>query len=135
MRLSSLDHVNIKTSNLDVMAHFYEDVMGLPRGERPPFSIPGAWLYCGAIATVHLVGIPDQPDVRDLRIEHFAFKAEGLGEFLAHLRARSTAYSVSIAPGRGIKQVNLYDPDGNHIEVQFPAEEDADVSPYDGAEP
>jgi hypothetical protein len=28
-------------------------------------------------------------------------------------------YNVTEVPGAGITQVNVYDPDGNHIEVQF----------------
>jgi hypothetical protein len=28
-------------------------------------------------------------------------------------------------PGSGVKQVNVEDPDGNHIEIQFAAEDDA----------
>ena len=130
MPLTSLDHVNIRTADLATMAAFYTDVMGLRNGERPPFSNPGTWLYCGDTAAVHLVGRERSPEVTETRIEHFAFKAQGLAEFLGLLRENTVAYSVSVVPERGIRQVNLYDPDGNHIEVQYSAEEEADISPY-----
>ncbi len=130
MPLTRLDHVNIRTADLDTMGRFYEDVMGLRNGERPPFSTPGVWLYCGETAAVHLVGQERNPEVTETRIEHFAFKAQGLAEFLALLRDNTVAYSVSVVPERGIRQVNLYDPDGNHIEVQYGAEEEADIRSY-----
>jgi catechol 2,3-dioxygenase-like lactoylglutathione lyase family enzyme len=130
MPLTSLDHVNIRTADLEAMARFYIEIMGLRNGERPPFSNPGIWLYCGDTAAVHLVGQDRSPKVAETRIEHFAFKAQGLADFLALLRDNTVAYSVSVVPERGIRQVNLYDPDGNHIEVQYGAEEEADISPY-----
>ncbi len=40
---------------------------------------------------------------------------------------------AAIIPGLGNKQVNIFDPDGNHVEIQFAAEEEADLSPFDGA--
>jgi catechol 2,3-dioxygenase-like lactoylglutathione lyase family enzyme len=128
--MTSLDHVNIRTADLGTMTRFYEQVMGLRIGDRPPFSNPGIWLYCGETAAVHLVGQERSPKVQETRIEHFAFKAQGLAAFLALLRDNTVAYSVAIVPERGIRQVNLYDPDGNHIEVQFGAEEEADISTY-----
>ena len=133
MPITSLDHVNIRTGDLDGLTRFYQEVLGLRAGERPPFEAPGAWLYCGVTAAVHLVGVSRRPEVSELRVEHFAFKARGLAEFLGHLRRRRVAYSVAIVPERGVKQINLHDPDGNHIEVQFAAEEEADISRYDGS--
>jgi hypothetical protein len=37
-----------------------------------------------------------------------------------------------VVPGLNIRQVNIYDPDGNHIEVQFGPEEEADMAPFEG---
>jgi hypothetical protein len=33
-------------------------------------------------------------------------------------------------PDLGLKSVNVYDPEGNHIEVIFEPAEEADISPY-----
>ncbi len=133
MSLLDLDHVNIRTGNLTAVAAFYEFVLGLRRGERPPFAFGGAWLYCGEKAAVHLVEVPKAPDQGAPRIEHFAFKAEGLEAFLGRLRAAKVAYRISIVPGLEIRQVNIHDPDGNHIEIAFAAGEKAELSDYDGA--
>jgi catechol 2,3-dioxygenase-like lactoylglutathione lyase family enzyme len=50
-----LDHVNIRTTQLDEMSAFYENVLSLKRGKRPAFPFGGAWHYCGKSAIVHLV--------------------------------------------------------------------------------
>lgn len=133
MTLSYLDHVNVRTAQLAPMAEFYQDVLGLEAGERPPFRFDGAWLYCGDKAAIHLVEVPQAPDTGQPRIEHFAFRAEGLAGFLARLRDRGIAYRISIVPGMELRQVNIFDPDGNHIEIAFAAEEQADLSDYSGS--
>jgi hypothetical protein len=35
-------------------------------------------------------------------------------------------------PGLNIRQVNIYDPDGNHIEVQFGPDEQAEMASFEG---
>lgn len=132
MGLLDLDHVNIRTTNLTAVAAFYETVLGLESGERPAFRFGGAWLYCGAKAAVHLVEVPEEPDSPKPRIEHFAFKASGLEAFLTRLRAHKVPYWISIVPGPEARQVNVRDPDGNHIEIQFAGDEQADLSDYAG---
>ena len=54
--IEQLDHVNLRTSRLEEMTRWYVDVMGLRSGFRPNFPFPGAWLYAGDRAIVHLVG-------------------------------------------------------------------------------
>ena len=36
-----LDHFNIRTRNLAETVRFYEDVLGLEKGARPEFRLPG----------------------------------------------------------------------------------------------
>jgi catechol 2,3-dioxygenase-like lactoylglutathione lyase family enzyme len=126
MPLSDLDHVNIRTANLETMIRFYAEVLGLTLGERPPFRFGGAWLYCGEKAAVHLVEVAETPSTGEPRIEHFAFRARGLTETLEALRDNGSPYSTNLIPGGGIRQVHTRDPDGNHIELQFAANETAD---------
>jgi catechol 2,3-dioxygenase-like lactoylglutathione lyase family enzyme len=134
--LQVLDHVNIRTANLVALRRFYADVLGLKDGARPPFTFGGAWLYCGERAAVHLVEvghlveIAKSPEERAPRIEHFAFRASGLADFLDRLRRLGIGYGIALVPGSGNRQVNVFDPDGNHIEIQFAAEEDADLTPF-----
>ena len=128
MTLKYLDHVNIRTARLTEMTAFYRDVLGLAVGARPPFAIGGTWLYCGEQAAVHLVEVEKTPDGTAPRIEHFAFRADGLDDFLALLGDRGIEPEISIVPEWGIRQVNIFDPEGNHIEIAFGPEEAAEGS-------
>ncbi len=120
MPLQSLDHVNIRTADLDAMIKWYEDILGMPAGPRPDFPFPGAWLYVGDRPAVHLVGVEAAaPEAPKLQLEHFAFGASGFDEFRAHLDARGIAYTIDPVPGYPIVQINLHDCDGNHIHVDF----------------
>jgi glyoxylase I family protein len=132
--ISSLDHVNILTDDIGRMSRFYADVLGLPKGTRPHFSSSGAWHYCRDTAVVHLVDHSPGGSVDRVRIEHFAFRGAGLADFLAHLRTHQVGYQVNIVPDLGLKSVNVYDPEGNHIEVIFEPAEEADIFPYQPVE-
>ncbi len=119
-----LDHVNVRTANLEGLASFYIDVLGLERGERPPLGFPGAWMYAGGQAVIHLVGVTEPPKPEGaLRLEHFAFSATGLVEFLARLARLGIEYKPSRQAGTGNVVINLHDPDGNRLHVDFPASE------------
>jgi catechol 2,3-dioxygenase-like lactoylglutathione lyase family enzyme len=126
MTLAALDHVNIRTANLEPMSTFYERVLGMKKGPRPPFSFGGAWHYCGQIAAVHLVQVKRQPAGKEPRLEHFAFRAKGMKTFLETLKREKIPFDIRVVPESGIQQVNVLDPDGNHIEIQFLPDDHAD---------
>ena len=120
----ALDHVNIRTARVDALVAFYEAVLGLARGPRPPFPFGGAWLYSGDKAIVHLVDAGAQElssrGAEELRLSHFAFRAAGvLDDFLARLKQLGVACRVAKLPGADVTQVNLCDPDGNALHVDF----------------
>lgn len=126
MQLGRLDHVNVRTSRVDAMTRWYESVLGMRAGERPNFPFPGAWLYIGDHPCVHLVGVTAEPTNADPKVEHFAFQASGLSSFLADLVRDFIPHETRKVPGLGIVQVNVWDPDGNHIHIDFaPHEEGA----------
>ena len=127
--LNALDHVNIRTADVERLATFYGEVLGLMRGPRPPFPFGGAWLYCGAKAAIHLVDASEAPphsyDPLVLGLSHFAFSATGLAAFVARLQGLGIAHHVGQLPGRPLTQVNLRDPDGNALHVDFSEVADA----------
>ncbi len=127
MPLCWLDHVNIRTANLEAMIRFYTDVVGLTLGPRPAFSFAGSWLYCGDKAAVHLVAREVEGPGQS-RIDHFAFRAQGLSDFLARLKSLQVPYRLTVVPQLQLRQVNIADPDGNRIEVAFAANEVVDPS-------
>jgi catechol 2,3-dioxygenase-like lactoylglutathione lyase family enzyme len=122
MEIGKLDHVNIRTTRLDIMIDWYTNVLGMHSGARPDFPFPGAWMYAGGVAAVHLVGINDKSGIGsevDLKLEHFAFSATGGAKFEAKLQEMSVQYRRADIPEIGLYQINLWDADGNHIHLDF----------------
>jgi catechol 2,3-dioxygenase-like lactoylglutathione lyase family enzyme len=119
----TLDHVNIRTAHVEELAAFYAAVLDLARGPRPAFPFAGAWLYSDGRPIVHLVDAGAQAltaaQPEELRISHFAFRATGLEAFLARLQRLGVSCRVARLPGADITQVNLLDPDGNALHVDF----------------
>lgn len=125
MKIGKLDHVNLRTTRLDELIAWYGDILGMEPGPRPDFPFPGAWLYAGNDAAIHLVGVEGQEATGSeakLKLEHFAFTASGLEAFEARLNERGERYRRSVQPGTGTVAINVWDPDGNHIHVDFTPE-------------
>ena len=80
MPLTQLNHVTVRTQDMEGTKDFYEKVLGLHAGPRPPLRFPGYWLYCGEQPVVHLVpdsgaiGAGPSPDTGNF--DHIAFLAE-----------------------------------------------------------
>lgn len=128
MAMLKLDHINVRTTNLAAMESWYTNVLGMTVGRRPDFDFPGAWMYIGDHAVVHLVGVEGSASAgagseTDLKLEHFALSAKGWKEFEARLTAMGEKYRTRKLPGFNILQCNVWDPDGNHIHVDFPSDE------------
>lgn len=121
--IQRLDHVNVLTANLAEMIEWYGDILDMHPGPRPPFSMGGAWLYANELPYVHLVETGAKRQSIEPKIEHFAFAATGLPEFLEKLDDRGITYSVDKVVEMPLLQVNIADVDGNHIHVDFAAEE------------
>ncbi|MEO0379890.1 MAG: VOC family protein [Pseudomonadota bacterium] len=117
--LTTLDHVNICTPDLDMMTEWYEDILGLKKGVRPPIPIPGVWLFLNDVAVIHLV-LDNQP-LTDaaVSLEHFAFRATGMSEFEQKLTSAGVPFDRQAVPGTDIVQFNLRDPMGNHLHIDF----------------
>ncbi len=125
MGLLHIDHINVCTANLAALEEFYRDVLEMRAGPRPNFSFNGAWMYCGDKPCIHLVERLDlrPPESGDLQLQHFAFRAANLEQFLERLRERGVPYRVGIVEDFETCQINVFDPDGNHIHVDFPLAE------------
>lgn len=120
MPLLALDHVNLRTARLEAMTEFYRVVIGLELGPRPAFSFGGAWLYCGDRPVVHLVEVAEHaPAASNLALQHFAFRATDLARLLERLSERGIAHRPSIVQDFRLYQVNVTDPDGNRLHIDF----------------
>lgn len=122
MQITKLDHVNLRTTQLDAMTEWYSNVLGLVPGFRPDFPFPGSWLYAGDAAVVHLIGI-DGPAATGsevkLKLEHFAFTATGHEAFEQRIAEMELPVKRSEIAEMGTVAYNIWDPDGNHIHVDF----------------
>ncbi len=125
MPMQSLDHVNVRTHRLQAMIAWYRDVLGMEAGPRPGFSFGGAWMYCAGKPIVHLVEVEEEPAAIAPKLEHFAIGGSDLEGLLAKLDEAGIPYEVGRPPGFPIIQVNIHDPDQNHIHIDFHADEAA----------
>ncbi|MGF6774797.1 catechol 2,3-dioxygenase-like lactoylglutathione lyase family enzyme [Paraburkholderia sp. GAS199] len=152
MPIPKLAHYSIRTIDLEKSCRFYEQILGLKRGYRPPFDFPGAWLYMGGdeadFGTVHIIGVdPANPDGLSAylgdktgsstgtgTVDHIAFLATGLAEMWITLKTEGIAYRDRTVPSLGLHQVFIEDPSGVTIELNFPAQEIAGMTSNDLAQ-
>jgi catechol 2,3-dioxygenase-like lactoylglutathione lyase family enzyme len=113
-----LDHVNVRCSDLQATAEFFASVVGLKAGPRPPFSIPGVWLYdTSGRAVVHLLVAPSPlGDVGP--VDHVAFRFDDLGQQLQHLAGLGYRCAPTQVPGTAVHQCFVMGPDGLQVEFQ-----------------
>jgi len=132
MPAESLNHYTIQARDLEKTKDFYEQIVGLKVGDRPPLAFPGYWLYCGGTPTVHLLGyqaqakvIPDGPSypAETGRLDHIAFSCVGLKDMKATLQAHGVKYDERVLPRLNMTQLFYLDPDGIAVECNFPPAE------------
>jgi catechol 2,3-dioxygenase-like lactoylglutathione lyase family enzyme len=125
MPATAMNHFTILTDDVPRTVEFYRDVLGLTAGERPPLTFPGAWLYAGSQAILHVVGGRSRDELRGGVIDHMAFSAQGLSDTLALLTARNIQHTCRKQAGSGVWQVFFFDPNGARVELDFTADETA----------
>ena len=121
MSVGMLDHYNVSTRNLRDTVRFYEEVLGLVNGPRPPFDFPGAWLYSEGHPVLHLNDIsptdkPQRPDSGV--IDHIAFGSRGFDAIKQHLTRKGVAFRVNEVPNSSRRQIFLTDPNNVLIELR-----------------
>jgi catechol 2,3-dioxygenase-like lactoylglutathione lyase family enzyme len=122
MSVGVLDHYNVSTRNLRDTVRFYEEVLGLVNGPRPPFDFPGAWLYSEGHPVLHLNDIsptdkPQRPDSGV--IDHIAFGSRGFEVLKQHLAGKGVPFRVNEVPNSSRRQIFVTDPNNVLIELNF----------------
>ena len=122
MSVGMLDHYNVSTRNLRDTVRFYEEVLGLVNGPRPPFDFPGAWLYSEGHPVLHLNDIsptdkPQRPDSGV--IDHIAFGSRGFEAIKQHLTRKGVSFRANEVPNNTRRQIFLTDPNNVLIELNF----------------
>src|ERR1700732_2625348 len=124
MSIGLLDHFNIRTRKLADTVRFYEDILGVEKGDRPNFAFPGAWMYSEGKAVVHLVDIsptaePQKPDSGV--VHHVAFVSRGFAAMKARLQSKGIALDPRQGAGGARWQIFVNDPNGVMIELNYEA--------------
>ncbi len=118
------DHFTIVTDQLELTRAFYVDLLGLREGPRPPFPVPGLWLYANDQPVLHVVVVTQMPTPRRGAIDHMAYGAEGLQATIATLRAQGLDLRLIRSPGaQRTWQLFFNDPNGVEVELDFPETE------------
>ncbi len=123
MTIAAMNHFTILTDDVPRTVRFYADLFGLAEGFRPNLNFPGAWLYAGDSAVLHVVGGRSRAELRAGVIDHVAFSATGLADTLAKLTAHGIEHICRQQVGSGVWQVFIHDPNGARVELDFAADE------------
>ncbi|MCP5150297.1 MAG: VOC family protein [Ectothiorhodospiraceae bacterium] len=125
MAIEGMNHFTVLTDDLEATRDFYIGLLGLKEGWRPPFTFPGAWLYCGEQAVLHLIAREALPEPRAGVLDHMAFTARDLVGTVETLEARGIEYDLRRLPDSGLWQLFCHDPNGAKVELDFDAAEAA----------
>ena len=121
--IHGMNHFTVLTDDLDQTLGFYVDLLGLKPGPRPDLGFPGAWLYAGDAAVLHIIAGRALPDQRAGVLDHMAFSASGLADVKAKLDGKKLSYELRRKRGDGKWQLFCHDPSGAKVELDFdPAE-------------
>lgn len=122
-------------SQLASVQTFYQQVIGLEPGPRPPFDFPGAWLYAGKEPIVHLAAVLQGAatavsaasrsalpggSLATGPIDHIALGAQGSVEDSRQKLSRlGIPFTEAPVPDFPLYQIFLNDPLGVKIELNF----------------
>jgi catechol 2,3-dioxygenase-like lactoylglutathione lyase family enzyme len=120
-----MNHFTVLARDLAATKAFYIGLLGLADGPRPAFDFPGAWLYIGDQAVLHIIAGRPLPDPPAGVLDHMAFSARDLGGMVARLKQRNIDYVLRRQPGYGPWQLFCHDPNGAKVELDFSPDEAA----------
>ncbi|MBL0010921.1 MAG: VOC family protein [Nitrosomonas sp.] len=123
MTIKGMNHFTVLSGNLERSKTFYINILGLTEGYRPPFAFPGAWLYAGDQAILHIMAGRPLPVNAAGVIDHMAFTASNLQTAVDTLKQNGIHYELRRLEGLEIWQLFFHDPDGAKVELDFPAGE------------
>ena len=133
MPLSHIEHMLVQTADIAKTVEWYTRVLGMRAGYTPDFKFPVQWLYLGDTDVVHVTEggaatsenrkryVGQQSDALSGTgvIDHIAFRATGLVETLAHLRALGIDFKERQVDDQGLYQLFMFDPNGIKIELNY----------------
>ena len=123
MPATEINHINLRSDRgtMHKLRDFYCDIIGLTVGKRVASTTYGYWLYIGNNDVVHLAEYktPKPPKLNVYgTYDHVSFTFTDMPAMEAHLKTHNIAYTTRIL-ANGVRQINLKDPAGNGIELNF----------------
>jgi catechol 2,3-dioxygenase-like lactoylglutathione lyase family enzyme len=130
MPITHMQHFMVLSKDLEQTRAFYCDVLGLRAGPRPPFRFDGLWIYAGDVACIHVAlrssydatsrtdANPADPNAHGSgSVDHSAFAATDFDELVARFEKHGVRYRATKVPGKDLRQLFVFDPDGIQIEL------------------
>jgi len=124
MRLVDINHVAIRTLDVEKTNRFYTEILGMSFAPRPPMDFPGSWLKMGG-SMIHVVGgkCALNPDGSftpgGAAVDHISIAAEGFDAYVDHFTAKRLDWRENQIPEAGIWQLMIRDPNNILIELNF----------------
>ncbi len=118
----NLDHVTIRTRDLQATRSFFLTVFGLEEGERPLAirRIPGHWLYSEGRPLIHIIGSQGQGTGRPAEaIDHVGLRLEGYAAFRQKLDQLGIRYSTMDLADLQERRLFFRAPGGPLLEAVF----------------
>ena len=125
MTATAMNHFTILTDQLDQTVSFYKEILQLEEGYRPPLGFPGAWMYTGGAAVLHIIAGRPMPEERAGVLDHMAFSATGLSAVVEKLNERGITYTLRRQNESNTWQLFCFDPSGAKVELDFDPSETA----------
>ncbi|XP_050220082.1 uncharacterized protein LOC126670411 [Mercurialis annua] len=128
-----LNHISRESTDVTRLANFYKQIFGFEEIKCPDFGFKVIWLNLPNAFTFHLIErtpttkLPEGPysatspviDPSHLqRGHHICFTVSNFDSFVQALKDKGIESFQKSVPGRPIRQVFFFDPDGNGLEVQ-----------------
>jgi catechol 2,3-dioxygenase-like lactoylglutathione lyase family enzyme len=118
----NLDHVTIRTRDLQATRSFFLRVFDLEEGERPRAiqRIPGHWLYSDGRPLVHIIGSQGYGIDRAAEaIDHVGLRMDGYAEFRRKLDQLGIRYSTMDLADIQERRLFFHAPGGQLLEAVF----------------
>ena len=117
-----LDHINIRTNDLEGVKDTLVRLLELEVGDRPPFSFSGYWLWGSGHPVVHLTEDEDDPGTSTGALNHVAFRGNDYARLTNRLEKDGISFDNRVVPGSGARQVFFKIHHNVLIEVGFDPE-------------
>lgn len=115
-----IDHVTLRTADLEGTKTFLINVLGLSVGYRPPFSFPGYWLYEGQEPIVHLIpGGGAKPGRNSEFIDHAGFRMSDYSGVKARLVEQKLPFQTMDLADLNERRLFIHTPGGILLELVF----------------